>query len=299
MISMESSSHSTVAERETTVAMLFNYQETFKFPFLVLRVFGLWIDDSSSDLYCAYGFVAHVFSMSSFTPLLAVYLYQMTLKGNVQEMADALNVLLTTIGVSVKAIWFVDKVKKIQMMQNGLNELLKLNCNGKFVKVQALKLVKMMKILFFSGFVATLAAFVQFCFRSAQKELPYKAWFYWDYKTNDFLLWSLAVCQYVGSVYGTLVNYSIDVVPMIFVSLATATIDELCYEISLMEQERQRSSLRLENCIRTHIKLKDFVSEISNELSIPFLIQTLLSSVILCTSTVLLTTVSVLIFDST
>jgi odorant receptor len=267
-------------------------QTPFVCPFLILRILGLWIDGSASDLYCFYGLVLHVFTTVGFTLILAVYFVQMVQQGNVLEMADALNVLLTSFGVSVKAIWFVVEVKKIQKMKKKLEELLKLKIGGKFIEVRVNQVLKMTKFFYFSGFISTLAAFIQFCFKHSNKELPYKGWFYWDYRTNDSLLWSLAVYQYVGSVYGFLSNFSLDAIPMIFISLTTAAIDELCEEISLMEQKRHRSSWKLENCIRTHVKLKDFVSEISNELSIPFLTQIFLSSVILCTSTVLLTTVS-------
>jgi hypothetical protein len=103
----------------------YSIQTPFVFPFLFLRTAGLWIDESASYFYCFYGFLLHIFLMGGFSTLLAVYFFRMVEQGNILEMADALNVLLTSFGVSIKAIWFVVKVKKVLEMKQKLEELLK------------------------------------------------------------------------------------------------------------------------------------------------------------------------------
>jgi hypothetical protein len=153
----------------------------------------------------------------------------MVQQGNILEVVDVLNVLMTTFAITLKTIWFVVKVKKVLEMKQNLEELLKQKKDEELVKVQVHRFVRVMKIFYLFGFMATFTAFAQFCIQRAKKELPYKTWFYWDYKTNDYLLWSLAVYQYVVSSYLVLSICSSGFLPLIFIGLTTAAIDELCH----------------------------------------------------------------------
>lgn len=128
-----------------------------------------------------------------------------------------------------------------------------------------------------------------------QKILPFKNWFPLDHKNNDFIYWGLVVYQYVLSLYGSVLNYSLDLITIIFVSFLSTTQEELSKEISTLNTTPAAGDLlkRLENCIECHKRVQSFTKEMSKNLSLTFLIQAYLSSVILCTSAFMITTVNI------
>jgi hypothetical protein len=53
-----------------------------------------------------------------------VYLYKKFQEGIIQEIADVLDVLVTMIGITSKAVWFVVKMEKFKKMLKTLGKLL-------------------------------------------------------------------------------------------------------------------------------------------------------------------------------
>lgn len=218
--------------------------------------------------------------------------------GDVKEISDVLNVFLTVFGVVFKVIWFKRKLRKVEEMKLSIAEVLNFQATTKRIKLKASvkQITKVNKFFLCSAFVACSAAILQFCFTNSNKRLPYETWFYFDFKSNDTLLWCLAAYQYAVSIYGAFCNYSFDIIPIILICLATAAFEELSEAISSLPNQGKNfeNSGKLEDCVKQHIKIKAFVKEISDQLSFFFLLQAFLSAVILCTSAFLLTTVILL-----
>ena len=283
--------------KQAFVSMKFGNLSPFKFPFAILRKLGVWIDGSSSWLYCIYGLLSHLFLIVGFIILHTVHFYQMMEQNKIEEVADVLNVLFTGVGVVFKTTWFIIKIKKIKVMQQNINELLKFNLFKVVEKREKVQkrvnyLRKGMKFYFSSGIVAVTAAIIQFFVKSKNKRLPYETWFYWDYKNNDVLLWSLAFYQYGVSIFGFCISYSVDVIIIIFMVLLTSAFEELSTEILFTENILSSpDNCKLENYIKYHIKIKKFAEKISRDLSFPFFLQTFSSSIFLCTSIFLLSMV--------
>lgn len=281
--------------------MKLDCSKPFNIPFVLLRTVGLWQNESSTWYYCLYGLFLLIFFMISFTTSHTIYLFKMIKSGSIKDVSEVLSVFLTVFGVVLKAIWFKVKLKKIKEMENTISKLLKFASLVKKPKIEAkvVKMTKVIKFYFASAFIACTAAMVQFCFTHRNKRLPYETWFYWDFKTNDALFWSLAVYQYGMSVYGSICSCSFDIIPIIFISLTTVALEELAAEVLTIEKcarvtksRKSDVSKKLKKCIEQHVKIKTFAKEISENLSLVFLLQALLSSVILCTAAFLLTTVS-------
>jgi hypothetical protein len=283
-------------ESRTTMVVI----PPLKFPKFIIRKVGLWQKDTDSWFYLFYGITLNLIFIVSISFCQGVYLYEKFQEGNIQEIADVLNVLVTMIGITSKAIWFVVKMQKFKKMLKTLNKLLSFEPFDQTkervnVERRMNQLRKVEKLNLFCTPLIIGGTVLQTIFAGGSKQLPFETWFYWDYKNNGSLFWALAVHQNVHIIYACLCGYSFDIIPNIFIALTTAAFEELSEEISCGKSENLSNRLdqdQLENCIKYHIELKKFSEEISANLSFNFLYQTLFSSVILCTSSFLLSTLS-------
>jgi hypothetical protein len=282
-----------------------NFNKTLlQLPTLVLKVFGLWWDESAKWPYFVFGVIMNVVFLEVFTIFHAIFLIKTIEKGCMEDTAEVFNSVFTLIVINLKTIWFVTKVKKISEMKLKLIELLKFdgfetNCRRIFVETHASRDKRVLQIFYTTAMFGLNFPLIQFFLNNDEKLLPVESYYYFDYKNNDGLFWSLALYQYIVGIYSTLVNFSIDLILLIFISMTSAVVNELSAEIqsatvdgdSLKPDESLKK--KLENCIELDIKIKAFAAEISENLSFCLFLQAFLSSIILCGSILAMTTVNI------
>lgn len=280
--------------------MDFEFLVPFRIPHFFLKVLGLWPSKKSSQFYSLFGFGLLVFFMGIFTFSHTIYLIQSLKVGTILEISNILNILLTVYGVILKAFWFIVKRQKVKEMIDTLKKLVELTDfepGRKQITLEkhSTKMLKVIKFYYGSAFLAVTVAILVAVINYKRKLLPYETWITFDYQNNDGAYWILLVHGTLLAVYGSIINYSVDLIPIIFINYIAALLEELSDEISTLvesiENTAEKSLTKLKQCIDCHIKIKTFADEISNHLTFPFFLQTIFSTVILCTSAFMLTMV--------
>ncbi|CRK95359.1 CLUMA_CG008901, isoform A [Clunio marinus] len=185
----------------------------------------------------------------------------------------------------------------------ALKELLKVNSFGKMnernLMIRENKRMMRIEKLFFGLpiFTCLVTVIKALSFDMKRRELPFKTWVYWDYKNNLPSYWFTVIIQCVGAPILSLLNFSIDMIQIAFMHYLNVMLKEFSVEIESLEPDKMsfndtKEYDRLCKCVDCFVQLKDLGSKISTHLSTTFFIQAILSALILCTSTFLLTTLS-------
>lgn len=285
--------------------MELDYFSPFQLPIFLLKLIGLWQDNSSSWQYQVYGLILHLFFDTYSAAQQTWYIVHSVLSRNVTNVSKSLNITCTLYAIEVKSVWLILKLRKLKEMFETLDALIKMSSFGRQAQRTKLqKKAKKMKIMAIIYYVMTVlavsASAISGLARFRERVLPHDTRLFYDIKKNDFNYWFSMVFQFFASFVGSAINYSCDVTAVIFIGYASAIVDELSTEVELImngeEEDNKESSSndvsRLYDCIECHVKSKEFVIDISRHLSFVILIQSLMSAVILCTSAFLLTNVS-------
>lgn len=274
----------------------------FKIPFFLTSKLGIWQDRSSSWGYRFYGLALHLLILQLTTFCQTVHTIRMLVNGSIDEFSDALRVLLILYAGILKSAWFIVKLKKIMGMHKTLKELMRFILNDKSFEsshfnAAATNVAKVSKIFYASAFFAITGAAIASCFHRNERLLQYETWFFWDHKTNEGIFWLLVALEYLSALYGSAVNCSLDLIPVIFISYTTAMLKELKMRIEdikdqIVEERYERQMKKLQECVELHMKIQGFASDISTNLMFGFVAQTFMSSIILCTSVFVLSTVA-------
>lgn len=286
--------------------MDFDFFAPFAIPCFFLQRFGLWQDKDSRRTYRAYGILLHVLIIEVFVFCHTVHSINMFAHGSIMELSDALSFLFTLYAVAFKSIWFWLNVDKIKEMMDSLKTLLELSSfdladKGSHIKAHSIQISKIMKRFYGLTFIAITAVALLTLFRYKDKRLLFETWFFLDHNGSDGVHLLLVVYQCIEAFYGTAINYSFDLIPVIFISFISTMLDELSLKISLigsqiklqeMENDYERDDANLKKCIEFHIKIQNLASKVSKHLSFAFLVQAFMSTVILCSSAFMLTTVT-------
>lgn len=208
------------------------------------------------------------------------------------ESFETLSILLTCIVTMLKALLFVWSLKKIQELMNRLKDLLKFSNFKNLLKrphvdsyeTSIIKLTNLNYTFHFA--VCNLSLMIAIIFIK-DRRLPFKTWFYMDYKDDDLIFLYLVIIEYLISLYTVLINGSLDVFPVIFMCYVIAILKELNEKVSQLKE----SSQELKKCIEIDVKIKEFCEELSSVYGMHFLIQGFCSALILCSSTFLLSKV--------
>jgi hypothetical protein len=283
--------------------MNFNHRKFFELPVNVLKYLGLWFKKSATRKFKVLSFFAHIFFVDYHTLVFLVYVIRMLIfkTGTVQNLAEALMPFLGLLSNTLRSIWFVARLEKIKQVFEVFDEFIKTSAMGN--KGERPKLeehmkqaIKILKIFFLVAFASNgFAGMVSF-FNYKNRVLPYETWSYWDYKHNDVLFWTLTTHQVVSALCVSSINGGIDGISMILIAFTAGIIDELAEEInSIPKSDDEKAHKKLCECVEVHRKIKKFTGVIANNLSFPFLTQTGVTSLILCSLVFLLTTVNFLI----
>lgn len=274
--------------------MDFDYFSAFAIPFFFLRRLGMWQKKSSSWLYRFYGLLLHLAVMEQSSSRHTVFLYKTFMTGSVKDFSEVLNILFSMYGNIVKSVWFFLNLGKVSEMLKELARLLEFTSFGRSgqrpqLEAQIKGVLKVSKLYYASALSAILLTGISVLVRFKDRRLPFNTWLPYDYKLTDEIFWFTAIFQIVFALIGCAINFSFDIIPVVFIRLTSALLDELLMEIASIKNEDGLE--KLQQCIECHIRIKKFIKDISRHLSFPFLLQTFCSTVILCTSAFLLTTV--------
>jgi hypothetical protein len=271
-------------------------KKSFDIPRRILKAQGLWWDEAATWKYIAIGGLVHLLVIELLTVFHVIFFVQTLEKAVIEDITEVFNKVLTLIAIVVKTFWFLAKTKTIEKMNRKLMELLKFEGfkarnRRYFVETHIDRDVKVMATLYLSAFLAVTLPFVQFLVNHEKKILPFDGYYYFDYKNNDILFWSFGFLQYFASIFACLNNFSIDLVFLFFISLITAAFYELSLEISMIDNLQSSNEDQLKTCVEYHMKIKNFVDEMSENVSFSLFLQSAVSSIILCASVAVLTTV--------
>lgn len=282
----------------------------FKIPSMILKIFGLFQDDTSPQWYKIYGRLFHLCTLEHASFCVAVYAVQAILSANYMEFIETLSILLTCILTIIKSLIFMKSVKNVKKLMLNLKELMKFSAfdqkSRPHVKSYEVAITRISNLNFAFHFViCTLSAVMPLM--SDRTKLPFKSWIYFDYESSGYLFMMAIFISYGMSIFTVLINGSLDVFPVIFMCYLMAILKELSErfrkvkcdsgkftkipKINKWNEEIITKEIDLKTCVELHVKIKDFCVEISNNYALHFMVQSLFSTLILCSSTFHLTKV--------
>lgn len=105
-----------------------------------------------------------------------------------------------------------------------------------------------------------------------------------------------AVYNAINFAFCPTVNIIHDFFPVLFMSFTIAMLQELSVKLTqiglTVEKESKSSQLKLIDCVRVHLKIKEFIRDIEDIFSPVILVQGLIISMILCTNSFMLSLVN-------
>lgn len=300
---LNSISHKTLSQHSRTILkMSFDYFSGFKIPLILLKTLGIWQQRTSSRCYRLYGILLHLVFVEFFLFSHTVHAIGMFMNGSIKHLSAALTILFTWFSMTFKSYWIMTKITKLEEMMVNLKLLLEMSSFGTDgarpkLKAKIIRVTQISKMFYVSAFFVCSMAVVQSIICYKERNLLNETWFFVDHKQDAWIYWTLEIYQCLMSFYGVCLGVSFDIIPVIFMRFGSALLDEVSMEISSKSKcEREEEMLKnLEKCMECHIKTKSFIEDISKHLSFFFLLQALLSTVVLCTSAFLLTIVIVIV----
>lgn len=280
----------------------------FKWCFSVFKFGGMWQDGEQSWTYFIVGYLAHFFFTELYIVLLLIYAYQAE---NLIDFVDAIGLTSTYLSETIKCLNFFYKLKVIKKCLEILKELLLLSADERFprrehVRAQVAFSFKVYKMFWFIAWTScSIGAFA----RISSHEMPYKLWFPFRTEYGSVGFWIASAYMVFDSFFSSLIDISLDIMPLIFISFAVGLINELAdrlgrvgcnAHVSKVETgEKQnecvtdeRNIQELIKCITIHKMLKDFVGDIQSKFSFLIFAQGLMSTIVICTGGFIISVVS-------
>ena len=274
----------------------FDYPPTLSLPKFLLKLFGVWQEKTSSWSYRIYGTIMHLALLELILFLDTLQAIDIFVNGSIIELSRKFATLSTFFSMTLKTYWFIANFEEIKKMTADLQELLEFSSFGKAGKKERLntKICRFKKISYFYysfSFVFALISLLEPLLHHGERCLPIDSLL--DYKNNHGLYSALYFYEFLISLYAISINCSLDIILICFMEFVSVTLQELSDEISstLFCDVDQENLQKLQECIKCHIKINCLAKDISKYFSFIFFIQALSSSVILCTSTFMITTV--------
>lgn len=271
------------------------FLSAFKVPLLFLKSVGLWKWKTWKRLF--FGLILHFVLVETIIVTHVVHSLILIKEQKTKELADTLSVLFTVIGVFLKTVWFLSNSRAVMEMLEDLQKLLDLTSferNGQrpILQSRTLHIIKISKFYYGSALISTTSACLVALMRYRERVLPYETHLLYDID-GHFAYFATVAHQYLMACYGSMVNYSLDLVLVIFLNFLLVIIEELLQEIKLMEDSPDGDAHnKLKLCINCHVVIRQFAFKLAKNLTQVFFIQALLSSTILCTSIFYLSLVS-------
>ena len=258
----------------------------FKLCFGILRANGLWQDGKQSKLYIFYGCFVVLFFLILFT--IGLLTYEIKTDDFDEKVVSFATALVYT-GVFIKVVNFLLKFERIIEAFESLDNLLK-DCkdpnqaNRDCIRMKTRIAYNVLIMFWLSSILSWAAGFLSFIFAH---RTPYNLWYPFDIQTSNigFLIASFYVLLVSLSVGSFVI--ALDMLPVIFMSLAVGLINELSERLKAVDNKNE-----FIKCVVVHIKLKDFTRTIQELFASVILSQLVFTAVIMCTAVFALSKVS-------
>ena len=234
----------------------------------------------------------------SFTLIYTIHAISLFIEGSIHQLTETLTVLFTCYAMLVKTFWLISKIETIQNMLKTVKTLLENSSFGRVgtrptLDAKILRLTKFSNIYYASSYLTVTVASLVSVVRYKERILPYETLAIWDYKKIDGWFWTLELYQFLFGLHGVSLGCSFDIMTVAFLGLTGKLLDELSMEIDFLKECKndEERLKKLEKCIKIHIEIKSFAKDITKHLSFFYFVQALMSTVILCTSVFILTSV--------
>lgn len=297
---------------------VFDFFMPFKLPSKILKVLGLWQDESSSILYRVCGTVFHLTTNTFFFILQAIYIF--TSCENVQEVSYVLGGVITYGTISLKTFNFMyqlSKIKQLQQMLKKLHHLSQSDKNPERIKLknQVTSIHKVFKIFLTNCLLAALPAIFILCLYYEEKRLPFaRFWVPESYRNDNTWYWIISIYANITTVCASFLVALLDIFPVLFICIGTGLLEELCQRISnilietnivepaLAAPDVSNSKLtkfqrivqtkisqkkhlnELLNCIKIHQEIKQFMTQTGDVFSTMIFIQGMCCCINMCTA---------------
>lgn len=282
-------------------------KEPFKSAIKILKVMGIWMGSSPTKTDFFYGISMHLIFVDLCLILQIGYLFTFNTIG---DLLNLMTVLPTYCGIFLKTLNIMTNYQRIEKIFQMTEQLLD-KCSDCTRVANRLKFVEtIFKFVLFIATASCLVGVVATIF-----ELPYKMWFPFDTDESRIGYWVAAAYQSVDTTSLAAATMCIDFIPVFFLSYAIGFLEILCDRLSSFEPQKisqkgktDRKQKNVENdemeekqinnyeellkCVQFQLDIYEYFEQINKVFSTLFFIQGLISTLILCTSSVTLTLVS-------
>lgn len=290
--------------------MFFNYVELYKNPVKLLKSIEMWLKKDSTKLQNILLVLFNLFFIGNFTILQTVDLLQAK---SLDDVSEIIEFQLTYLAICIKGLNIFFRRQQILSLLKTLEEIKNepwiKKTSSKNVKHRLDQTSKVYKLIFRATILSCFYGFLDpFLFNG----LVYRMWFPFDYENSAIVWWSVNFYQIINCfVYLPLLNV-FNMFPIFLIAFAIGFIEELCEKLeeitSVKRKKTQKnagSSRQLETiyevedcnleelltCIKFQVKIKAFVSEITECFAKTLWMQGFSSTLILCTTSFALTEV--------
>ena len=267
----------------------------FKLCISIFKTAGMWQDGNQTWAYFILGYLFHFTFLEVYTLLVAIYAFKAE---NLVDFVDAFCLTIALLAQIFKSVNFFYKLKLIIKQIETLDSILVFSADKRFerrekVRAQVAKAFLVFKVLLTTAAMTCLSAiFVPFM----AHKLPYKIWLPFDTDYGTFGFWFSASLLIVNSYFIASTDMTLDILPVVFSSFIIGVIEELSSrlnDIGKLNESNENDVNELIKCIEIQKKIKEFVNDTRSNFSTAILGQALMSSIILCTSAFLMSTVGI------
>lgn len=259
---------------------------SIRLSFKMLKVFGWWQDGNQSWGYFVYGYLMNFFLIEYLIIAQVIYIWSIQ---KIEQLIAVLGLFLTLVSLFAKSANFLVRIKKIIQSVADFEDLLKVSENA--LVADRIRIKKKSRYIynFFLAYFTTSLLSVTYenftTFRTHEGTLK----FGFDYVDGEANLgfWITTAVMSLNYYISTSVGIVFDLLPVFLMGFAIGLIEELTEVLSEI-----RNNEELVKCVKVHIKIKKFAKDIQDHYSAIIMMQGLISSVIFCTCSYLLSSVS-------
>jgi 7tm Odorant receptor len=279
----------------------FKFLEALKAPLSILKLAGLWENESVEKKHKVLQIIMHFFVYYVFTFLQIVYL--ITAK-DYQDIVDLLKILLTGVVFIIKSLHLLKERKKIEALIEETKELARLietedenslqALNNRAVQIQTVFKALMSCGLFTISMMVINTILINIIGTHPPYKFLFKLWLPFNCENNVYCFSFTEVYEIIVAVVSFIIMASLDTLPIFFFNIGAGFLEDLAERLNKVcdeEKEDKAVMKEFEKCIAIHIKIKRFVKNAEKRFSLVVCAQGSSSIVILCTVIFLLSKV--------
>lgn len=262
-------------------------EKHFEVLIKILKIGGSWPERNLSRCRFVVAFFVHFLLLDLPGALILIKLLG---SDGLEDISEAVNMLLTYFMVFAKSInlmWNMNRVTKLFKTIGGLMDLVKIEDKMRFAS-QVLRSQKIFKFYYAVALVSVATSVLQPFFTG---KLAVKMWFPYDAEANIISLYPTALFQMFSSIHNCSLCIALDMLPIFFMSYVAMFIEILCDDLEEIGRG-ETSNKTLVKCVEIQIKIKKIIVNIEEIFSGVLMAQGIMSVVILCTTSFIMTVVS-------